>query len=365
MTTRIRNVRLAFAASENSNHPVDVVFDAAITSIRPASDNAMTDGDVDGTGKFLLPGLIDTHVHLGSSNALQNAARAGVTTLVDLGTHPDSLIIEQRETIGAPAIVSAGSAASAPGSTQITRMGFPSASGVTGATDADRYLDWRVQNGSDLIKIIIEDPDATDVPALDNATLAALVQGAHKRGLMTVAHVVTASAFDRGLDAGVDILTHAPLDRDLADTTLKQMLRQGTISSPTLVMMRAMAQVQLGDRADEAFQHSVDSVHAMHAAGVPIVAGTDANETPIAPVEHGPSLHDEIAYLQKCGLTPSEALTAATSAAADAFGLSDRGRIDIAKRADLVLVDSDPTIEPRILRHPAAVWIAGVAVETN
>ena len=104
------------------------------------------------------------HAHLGSRGALVAAARAGVTTLVDLGTHPDSLIAEQRAESGVASIVSAGSAASAPGSTQIALMGFPAASGVAGPADAERFLDWRVEHGSELVKIIVEDPDLTDVP---------------------------------------------------------------------------------------------------------------------------------------------------------------------------------------------------------
>lgn len=147
---------------------------------------------IDGTGQFLLPGLIDTHVHLGSRGALLNAVRAGVTTVVDLGTHPDDVIKVLRAEPGLPAIISAGSAASAPGSNQIAVMGFPISSGVVGPDDAERFLDWRVENGSDLIKIIIEDPAATDVPALDPTTLTALVEGAHRRGLLCVAHVITA-----------------------------------------------------------------------------------------------------------------------------------------------------------------------------
>lgn len=86
-------------------------------------------------------------------------------------------------------------------------MGFPTESGILG-------------------------PAATEVPALDIPTLTALVDGAHSRGLLTVAHVVTAGAFDRGLDAGVDILTHAPIDRPLAERTLARMEAQGTIVSP-------------------------------------------------------------------------------------------------------------------------------------
>lgn len=361
--TTLRNVHLIDPDGHTSGQPVDVVFEATITAVRPAAEPAVPTGEViDGAGRFLVPGLIDTHVHLAGRGALVAAARAGVTTIVDLGTYPDAVIDAQRTERGVPSILSAGSAASAPRSSQIAHMGFPVESGVTDPADARRYLDWRAEHGSDLIKIIVEDPAATDVPALDVATVTALVEGAHERGLLTVAHVVTAASYDRALDAGVDILTHAPLDRPLPDETLQRMLDQKTVASPTLTMMHVMARARLGDHAEAAFQNAVESVRAMYAAGIPIIAGTDANETPIAPVAHGASLHDELARLQQAGLAAPDALRAATSAAADALRLNDRGRILSGHRADLVLVGADPARDLEVLRQPDAVWIAGTAV---
>lgn len=359
MTTTVTDVRLTESDSEGRGGPFDVEFDGTITSVRETGTAAAGSDRVDGAGRFLVPGLIDTHIHLGSASALRSAVRAGVTTLVDLGTYPDSLIADQRQAQGAPSILSAGSAASAPGSSQIARMGFPGESGVTGAADAERYLDWRVANSADLVKIIIEDPAATEVPALDGPTITALVAGAHRRGLLTVAHVVTAGAFVRGLDAGVDILTHAPLDRPLPEDTVQRMLDAGTIASPTLVMMRVMAHARLGDRADAAFGNALESVRRMHTAGIPIIAGTDANETPIAPVRHGTSLHAEIGLLQDAGLSATEALHSATGGAAGALRLTDRGRVSTGLRADLLLVDGDPTIDPTVLADPTTVWVGG------
>ena len=358
----ITDVRLTSAAGTADGAAVDVEFDDRITAIRPAGTRAGTADAVDGAGRHLVPGLIDTHVHLGSLAALESAVAAGITTMVDLGTHPDILVAEQRGHRAAPALLSAGSAASAPGSNQIARMGSPTESGVTGAADADRYLDWRAAGGSDLIKIIIEDPAGTDVPALEVATIAALVDGAHRRGLRTVAHVVTAASFVRGLDAGVDILTHAPLDRPLPDDTVARMLEQGVIASPTLVMMRPMARARLGEHADTAFGNALESVRRMHAAGVVIVAGTDANETPFAPVAHGAALHEEMELLARAGMSSGEVLAAATEGAAAAFGLTDRGRIEEGLRADLVLVAGDPLRDRSTLEHPDSVWVGGARV---
>lgn len=358
--TALRNVRILDPSDACLGDPVDVVFDALITEIRPAEDGPVGPEEIDGAGRALVPGLIDTHVHLGELQAMVEAARAGITTVVDLGTTPDSLIHEQKAAEGIPSILSAGAAACAPGGSQIVRMGFPESGGVDSPEDAARYLELRVEAGSDLIKIIIEDPEATDVPALEIPTITALVDGAHERGLLAVAHVVTAGAFERGLEAGVDILTHAPLDRVLPEATIARMVEQGTVSSPTLAMMRNIAQRFTPETAQEGLGHAQDSVRQMHRAGVAIIAGTDANQTPMAPLAHGASLHDELELLREAGLSAPEVLAAATVEAAARLRLQDRARIAQGKRADLLLVDGDPLKDLGVLRSPDAVWIAGM-----
>jgi imidazolonepropionase-like amidohydrolase len=93
---------------------------------------------------------------------------------------------------------------------------------------------------------------------------------------------------------------------------------------------------------------------------VPILAGTDS---PVPGQTYGASLHGELSLLVAAGLTPREALTAATSAPARAFGLADRGRIRQGLRADLVLVEGDPTKDILYTRRIVAVWKRGVPVE--
>ncbi|WP_210604693.1 amidohydrolase family protein [Brevibacterium oceani] len=352
--TVLHNVRiLDLKSSASAGELVDIEFSDTITAIRPSAEPDPS------SAATVLPGLIDTHVHLKSRNALLAAVRSGLTTVIDLGTHPDSVVDGYRADAEVPAILSAGSAASAPGSTQIAVMGFPSESGVTGPEDAERFLDWRVANGVDLIKIIIEDPDATETPALDIPTLQAIVGGARKRGLLTVAHAVTAASFDRGLDAGVDVLTHIPFDRPLSKATFSRIVESGTLVSPTLVMVRAITDARLGEHADAAMELAIGNVSALLDGGATVIAGTDANETPFAPVPHGPSLHSELGYLVQAGMTGAEAIRAATSAAADAFGLSDRGRIVEGARADLIVVDGDPLTELSVLSSPAEVVVGG------
>ncbi|MFG2028094.1 amidohydrolase family protein [Streptomyces sp. NPDC048825] len=97
----------------------------------------------------------------------------------------------------------------------------------------------------------------------------------------------------------------------------------------------------------------------LHAAGVEVLAGTDAAHLGAPGLAHGASLHDELRLLEAGGLSPVEALTAATRRTADRFGLTDRGRIEPGASADLVLVDGDPTSQLSATLNTRAVWRRG------
>jgi hypothetical protein len=104
------------------------------------------------------------------------------------------------------------------------------------------------------------------------------------------------------------------------------------------------------------------AVRELKAAGVPILAGTDA---PNPGTAHGASIHRELELLVRAGLTPTDALAAATSVPAATFHLNDRGRIAAGKRADLVLVKGDPTQGITATRDIVAVWKAGAKVNRD
>jgi imidazolonepropionase-like amidohydrolase len=100
-----------------------------------------------------------------------------------------------------------------------------------------------------------------------------------------------------------------------------------------------------------------EAIRAMAARGVPVLAGTDS---PAPGATYGASLHGEMELLVRAGLTPTQALMAATSAPARAFGLDDRGRIAPGLRADLLLVEGDPTADILHTRRIVKIWKRGV-----
>ncbi|MBV9793723.1 MAG: amidohydrolase family protein [Actinobacteria bacterium] len=337
---------------ERLSEPATVVIDGDRVGDDPAGARTF-----DGAGRALLPGLIDCHVHLTDETTLPALARQGVTTALDMGTESDELVASQRGRAGLTDIRSCGPSATHPASGHAQRMGRARGL-VADPGQAQAYVDQRAAGGADYIKIIV------DLPGFDEATVRALVEAAHAHGLRTIAHAATRDAVLLAQAAGADVLTHAPLDRALADGAVQRTRDSGEIVVPTLTMMEAIV-ARLGGHAPVSYDVARAAVEAWHRAGVTILAGTDANQAPFAPAAppYGASLHHELELLTGAGLTAAEAVRSATVLAAEQFGLADRGVIAPGRRADLVLIDGDPLSDIKAIGSIAAVWCAGVPVE--
>jgi len=341
-----------------------VVIDKGVISAATTADTI-----VDGRHGTLLPGFIDSHVHLRNVAELEQGTRWGCTTMLDMGSQSMAVTDSLRHRHGLADIRGAGNVASAPGGMQTTRMGFPASSAVAGPADASRFVADRVADGSDYIKVIVEDPQRMGPAALDVATIAAIVEAAHKARLKVTAHVTTLAAFTSAAEAGVDILTHAPIDAEIEDNLASSIAKRGIVSVPTLIMMRAVASIaarlptHAGSSVD--YAHARSTVTAFRRAGVTILAGTDANQGTASPAQipHGKALHDELGLLVEAGLTPVEALRSATVLPAEYFGFTDRGVIEPGRRADLLLVEGDPTQDIAATHAVRSVWVAGVQVQ--
>lgn len=352
--------------------PATITFDGGrIVSVVADDSSGASPGDVpadavDGSGLTLLPGLIDAHVHLDGKKNLEDAARWGITTMLDMGTPSPQLVASLRDLPGLTDIRSSESPASAPGGIQTTAMGFDPATAVAAPTDAEPFVAARVDEGADHIKIVLEDPAVMGAAALDVERASALVEAAHARDLLVYAHVTTVPAVRIAVDAGVDVLTHVPLDAVLDDGIVESIVADGQVAVPTLVMMRGAEKLANsrthGNDAD--YRNSELSVAAMERSSVPILVGTDSNTAPGSPfqVAHGESLHDELELLVAAGIAAPDALRGATVMPSRHLGLADRGSIETGRRADLVLVEGDPIEDITVTRNIRGVWIGGVPV---
>ena len=333
-----------------------VVDDGQLRSVEPAGSADRFGATVtDASGGTLLPGLIDAHVHLRKVDDLQELGRWGVTTALDMGSWPPELLHELRNA-GSTDVRSSGAAAVGGGSPTAGLPGRPADSIVSDADAGRRFVSARAAEGVDYIKVIIDPPGRG---GLDQASVSAIVAAAHDRGYLVVAHASNTGAIAVAQTAGVDVLTHAPLNADLDAAAVAEAVRSRCSIVPTLIMMQAVAAAAPIPGLD--YSHARSAVTDLHRAGVLVLLGTDANQAPGVPanVPYGESAHRELELLVEAGLAPVEALFAATAGVADLFGMADRGRIAQGLRADLVLVDGDPTRNIAATRSVRAVRSAG------
>ena len=348
---------------------------------------------VDGSGKTLLPGLIDAHVHVFTREALEQAPVFGVTTLLDMFTDVSfaQAMREEQAAGGATGradLFSAGTLATAPGG-HGTQFGL-SIPTLTGPDEADAWVEARAAEGSDWIKAVLEDGSAFGLgyPTLSEATLEAVVTAAHARDLLVVTHVSTLDDAKEAIRAGTDGLAHSFVDREPDEAVLELAVENDVFVIATLAVYETIGGEPKGEvlaenprlepylsafdlqNLESAFPPSGGAsfaaaqafVRALHARGVPILAGTDAANPGTT---YGASLHRELALLTAAGLSPRDALAAATSVPADRFGLTDRGRVAQGLKADLLLVEGDPTEDITATRAIVGVWKDGVRVDRD
>ncbi|MEU8357049.1 amidohydrolase family protein [Nonomuraea sp. NPDC048882] len=332
---------------------------------------------IDARGAVLLPGLIDGHVHVRSARARDALARHGVTTGLDMASWPPELSASLRGAPGTADLRSAGLPAIGPEGPHARLLVKEPEAVVTDAREAEGWVAARIAEGADYVKIIMEAPGGGGLEAV---VAKAIVDAAHARGRQVVAHAASAGAYTMAVDSGADVITHCPRGAAADPADVTRMRAEGRVAVPTLVMMQGLARFFGAQGADGAhgahgaggaqrasgapggFAGSTATVAALHAAGVPVLAGTDANDEPGVPfqVEHGASLHQELRLLVEAGLSPAEALRAATSLPARHFSLGDRGSVEPGRRADLVLIDGDPLAGITATEHVLRVWCAGV-----
>jgi imidazolonepropionase-like amidohydrolase len=392
----IRDVRV-FDGEHVFEHRSVLLEDGKISRIGGSELKVANAEVVDGRGRTLLPGLIDAHVHL--PNPVEKASRQalvlGVTTQLDMFNGGDRLkLIKKFESEDHPDIAdmrTAGTGATVHGG-HPTQMGGGPIPTITAPEQAQSFVDARIAEGSDYIKIIHDDGSTWSwttkrVPMLDNATMRALVEAAHKRGKLAVVHVLSEQQARDAILAGADGLAHMFVGESVGPDFGQFVSDHHAFVIPTLVTLypdcgksegpATLADLNLSPYIGEGWRHSMEmakpnpqlnhlcngtdeGIRQLFQAHVPILTGTDA---PIPGTTYGASVHAELALLVRDGLTPIQALAAATSVPAQTFHLADRGWIRPGMRADLVLVEGDPTTNILATRNIVAVWKRGIRAQ--
>jgi imidazolonepropionase-like amidohydrolase len=350
---------------------------------------------IDAAGGFVMPGMMDCHVHLLSSSAPDFATRAlkelipytairgaanarimleaGFTTVRDVGALGfGNIALRQAIEDGlvpGPHVVAAGHSLSVPGGhgdsyfrpeVRIRRGGL-----VNGAGEARRAVRELVKMRADVIKLLVTGgvmTDGSELGALQWAPdeLVAAIGQAHQLGLRVAGHCHGAAGVKEAVRAGLDTVEHGTL---LDEEAIDLMKQRGAFYVPTLA---APFHICAGGtksgippyavaKAESVLERHGRSVRRAHEVGVKIAMGTDCG----TPFNAAGKNALELELMTKQGLTAAEALLATTRVAAEAIGIADRaGTLEPGKRGDVIVVDGDPLADVRVVQDPVRIaWV--------
>jgi len=354
---------------------------------------------VDLRESFVLPGLIDSHVHLlgqqgptnrvdavtmtRSAQALEGAyyagrtLEAGFTTVANLGANSEAIFALRdavaRGRVPGPRILTSGATISPHGGHGDSHGYRPEvlevlrSEGVcSGADDCRRAVREQIRLGADLIKItatggVLSNTAAGLGQQFSDEELRAIVDAAHRMGRRVTAHAHGADGIDSFLRAGGDSIEHGTY---LNADGIRMMRQSGAWLIPTLLAGDFVARIASGPnnfftpaqttKALEAAPLMLDMCRRAHDAGVRIAFGTDSGVS-----AHGDNAQ-EFALLVQCGLTPLEAIQAATVGAAEHLQIAaEAGALRSGYPADLIAVRGDPLSDVTVLERVGFVMRAG------
>lgn len=367
-TLALRNARLFSGTGlpPKSDMTVAMLGPTIIAVGRDAEMDLSRDTKViDCRGAFVMPGIIDTHVHvteplLRREMILPGWLRAGVTTIRDTGTifQGPALLRDLVSQLGpAPRVIATGGILTVTDGYPATRggVGVAAALQVAGVQGAIDGVNMTLDAGGEFIKIAVETGipggrllEDAGSPTLSLEQVKAIVETAHGRGVIVIAHVTNEWELRRAVEGGVDSLAHTPLD-DIPSDLLRTLVDRKIPMTGTLNIW--------GTPTNTVTANAQRNVAKLVKAGGIVAMGTDY------PFQvHSGVPIEELKLMRGAGLTNEQVLLSCTRDAAIACARPDLGTIEPGKVADVIVVDGDPLINIAALERVTSVIHDGVVV---
>jgi len=356
--TVITNVTLIDGITDTAQPGMSVLIeDGRITALATRGQlRAPMEAEViDGGGKFLIPGLWDTHAHLSywGADALDLLVAAGVTSIRELGGDPEEIgtwkqEIEAGDRVG-PAMIWCGPFLEGPGGDDEYRFKIVDENEARYAARALQAL------GVDFLKI---------QPVIAPELVQALVDEGQDLGLTVVGHLPRGLSAVEGAGLGLRSIEHMSPYLGLSDAELDEVIaaykEHDTWMSPALFSLVAPVEARGDDVAtNERVQRAYAIVQRFHDAGIPILVGSNFayRDWPQTP---GAGLHGEMRVLVEAGLNEMDVIKLATARAAEFAGRAhETGTIQVGRIADLVLLAANPLLDIRNTERIEGVFLRG------
>ncbi len=288
-------------------------------------------------GRFIVPGFIDSHVHLAYyPDGAAELASNGLVAVLDLAAPIAALGVDH-----APLrVLNAGPMITAPNGYPLNSWGragygLAVANPAAGAAAVETLF----KAGVSAIKVPL-----TAAPTLDDATVKAVVAAAHAHGLKVYSHALEDQNAARAAADGVDVLAHTPVE-PLSVATLDAWRGRTVISTLSAF---SGAEVVL------------ENLRQLRARGVRVLYGTDFGNTREVGVQSV-----EITRLMAAGFDGASIVDIGTRIPAEFLGLTDLGSLTVGKRASFLVLQADPTVDPHTLSQPLAVYVDGTLVSAG
>ncbi|MFD4941452.1 amidohydrolase family protein [Streptomyces sp. NPDC058239] len=326
---------------------------------------------LDAHGRWVLPGLVDAHIHLNTAAEAREAVRKGATSARSGSTnfYQDLAVRELARQAPdlAPRLRAAGvfvtpdlgdTLLADPDLTPLARL----KDGVRSAEALRRVVGVNLARGADVIKTRVN--ERAGLPEQDPLAqvysyeqLSEVVRAARRGGKGVLCHSYSERGCDDAVRAGIRSLEHGVF---VSERTLHDMRRRGTCFTPTLTAIAGLADSPnpvLAERGRTYLPVLKEAVRTAHLLGVPLAAGTDSSGGEIEPIGR------EVELMRAAGLSALDAIRTATTGAARLLGLQEvAGRLARGFSGDLILVDGDPLADVSVLKTPLRVVRAGRAL---